>query len=54
MSWRILNTHGGGLNNHNEYGESKNICYINSIIQSLANTATFVEWLLDNYSPDHC
>ncbi|CAF2648239.1 unnamed protein product [Rotaria sp. Silwood2] len=54
MRWIMLNGPGCGLNNHDEFGKSKNICYINAIIQCLANMAPFVQWLLENSIPNHC
>ncbi|CAF2103184.1 unnamed protein product [Rotaria magnacalcarata] len=40
-----------GLSNDDQYGKSENICFINTIVQCLANTAHFVEWLLENCTP---
>ncbi|CAF4088654.1 unnamed protein product [Adineta steineri] len=48
MDWRIVHVHGTGLINRDSGKICLNICYINSIIQCLANTAPFVQWLLDN------
>ncbi|CAF4367646.1 unnamed protein product, partial [Adineta steineri] len=48
MDWRIVHVHGTGLINRNSGKICLNICYINSIIQCLANTAPFVQWLLAN------
>ena len=47
MNRSITRVHGTGLINTNRGRQRLNICYINSIIQSLANVASFVEWLLD-------
>ncbi|CAF2908496.1 unnamed protein product [Rotaria sp. Silwood2] len=46
MEWTILHRPGCGLNNKDAKGACKNMCYINAIIQCLANTAPFVQWLL--------
>ena len=47
MDWSITRVHGTGLINTNRRRQCLNICYINLIIQCLANIASFVEWLLD-------
>jgi ubiquitin C-terminal hydrolase len=44
----MMRTCGVGLNNKDAAKKCRNICYINSIIQCLANTAPFVQWLLNN------
>ncbi|CAF0902184.1 unnamed protein product [Adineta steineri] len=54
MDWRIVHVHGTGLINRNSGKICLNICYINSIIQCLANTAPFVQWLLANDIHDTC
>ena len=48
MRWTILNKPGCGLNNKDEQGSCKNLCFINAIVQCLANTAPFAQWLLTN------
>ncbi|CAF4789416.1 unnamed protein product, partial [Rotaria magnacalcarata] len=47
MEWSITHKHGLGLSNTNKQKQCLNICYINSIIQCLANIAPFVQWLLN-------
>jgi hypothetical protein len=54
MEWTILHEPGRGLINKNEIGQCKNICYINAIIQCLANTAPFTQWLLTDCNPHRC
>jgi ubiquitin C-terminal hydrolase len=54
MEWTILNKPGCGLTNKDEERICKNMCYINAIIQCLANTAPFVEWLLSDRAGDRC
>jgi ubiquitin C-terminal hydrolase len=54
MNWTIVRVHGVGLINRGTTKESLNICYINSIIQCLANTAPFVQWLLNDDIHDKC
>jgi len=54
MEWIILNKPGCGLLNKDEEGVCKNMCYINAIIQCLANTAPFVQWLLSDRAGDTC
>ena len=48
MEWSVTNVRDVGLNNRNTLKQSLNICYINAIVQYLANTAPFVEWLLND------
>ena len=48
MDWTIVQIHGLGLINQDSTKTSLNICYINSMIQCLANTAPFVQWLLND------
>ncbi|CAF4164381.1 unnamed protein product [Rotaria sp. Silwood2] len=48
LEWLLTNVHGLGLINTNIEKRCLNICYINSIIQCLANTAPFVQWLLND------
>ncbi len=48
MDWTMVRVHGVGLINRAAAKTSLNICYINSIIQCLANTAPFVQWLLND------
>ena len=43
--WVIVKHVGRGLNNKTRQGFCQNICYMNSIIQSLAVSALFVQWL---------
>ncbi|CAF3689036.1 unnamed protein product [Rotaria sordida] len=48
MEWSITHVHGLGLNNTNAAKKCLNICYMNSIIQCLANAAPFVQWLMND------
>lgn len=45
MKWQMMHSVGSGLSNKDAHGFCRNICYINSIIQILAVTAPFVQWL---------
>ena len=45
MEWKTLHTVGCGLSNTDELGACRNVCYINAVIQCLAVTAPFVQWL---------
>jgi ubiquitin C-terminal hydrolase len=54
MEWTVTHVPGVGLNNIDNRGNCKNICYINAIIQCFANTAPFVNWLLTDRSHDKC
>ncbi|CAF1049511.1 unnamed protein product [Rotaria sordida] len=48
MEWSITHVHDLGLNNTNAAKKCLNICYMNSIIQCLANAAPFVQWLMND------
>ncbi|CAF2058737.1 unnamed protein product, partial [Rotaria magnacalcarata] len=54
MEWSITHTHGLGLSNTNKQKQCLNICYINSILQCLANIAPFVQWLLNKENHMTC
>ncbi|CAF2149342.1 unnamed protein product [Rotaria magnacalcarata] len=54
MEWSITHKHGLGLSNTNKQKQCLNICYINSIIQCLANIAPFVQWLLNKENHMTC
>lgn len=54
MEWTMLNMPGYGLTNKDVKGNCMNICYINAVVQCLANTAPFVQWLLTNSYADKC
>lgn len=52
--WSMVHTHGVGLRNTDTDGKSLNICYINGVIQCLANTAPLAQWLLDDRNHRTC
>ncbi|CAF4889710.1 unnamed protein product [Rotaria sp. Silwood1] len=54
MNWSCLNQHGIGLENCGRKKSQQNICYLNAIIQCLANTAPFAQWLLRDANNDQC
>jgi ubiquitin C-terminal hydrolase len=54
MEWTVIRIRGLGLSNTNSAKKCLNICYINSIIQCLANTAPFTQWLLNDDDHDIC
>ena len=54
MEWNVLNQHGLGLDNHGKEKHQQNKCYLNSIIQCLANTAPFAQWLLCDGEDAEC
>lgn len=54
MQWVSLNQHGIGLQNNGPKKSQQNICYLNSIVQCLANTAPFAQWLLYGANDDQC
>ncbi|CAF4499515.1 unnamed protein product, partial [Rotaria sp. Silwood2] len=54
MEWSITHVHGVGLNNTDKAKKCLNICYINGIIQCLANIPPFVQWLLDDHIHHKC
>lgn len=54
MNWTILNQHGLGLDNGGQKKSQQNKCYLNAIIQCLANTAPFAQWLLCEVNDDQC
>ncbi|CAF1219630.1 unnamed protein product [Rotaria sordida] len=54
MNWTYLNQHGIGLENCGRKKTEQNICYLNAIIQCLANTAPFAQWLLCDANDDQC
>ncbi|CAF3553648.1 unnamed protein product [Rotaria sp. Silwood1] len=54
MNWTCLKQHGIGLENCGRKKSQQNICYLNAIIQCLANTAPFAQWLLRDANDDQC
>lgn len=54
LNWCMIQNRGIGLINQNEKGECLNICYINSVIQCLANSPPFAQWLLDHNNHFTC
>ncbi|CAF1474305.1 unnamed protein product [Adineta steineri] len=54
LNWSLVGVRGVGLTNTDTSKKCRNICYINAIVQCLANTAPFVEWLLNSSSHGVC
>ncbi|CAF1660057.1 unnamed protein product, partial [Rotaria magnacalcarata] len=54
LKWTLFKNVGVGLENTNDKGECKNICYINAIIQCLAYIAPLVQWLSIHFGTSHC
>jgi ubiquitin C-terminal hydrolase len=54
MEWNVLTQHGLGLHNHGHAKHQQNKCYLNAIIQCLANTAPFAQWLLCEAEDNQC
>jgi len=54
LEWSLVQVHGIGLLNKDLTGKCLNLCYMNSIIQCLANTAPFVQWLVNEKNHDSC
>lgn len=54
MEWTMVKNVGLGLNNKTSRGASKNICYINAIVQCLAVSPPFVHWLFNDTLDHQC
>jgi ubiquitin C-terminal hydrolase len=54
MDWTLLKEHGVGLQNGSRSKNTKNICYLNAIMQCLANTPPFAQWLLEGSTHGQC
>ena len=52
--WSMVHTHGVGLCHTDRDGKGLNICYINGVIQCLANTAPLAQWMLDDCNHRTC
>ena len=46
--WSMVHTAGVGLRNTDRDGKCLNICYMNGVIQCLANATSLAQWLLDD------
>lgn len=54
MDWRMSRDYGVGLLNEDNSGKSLNICYMNGVIQCLANAPPFAQWLLNDVDHGEC
>jgi ubiquitin C-terminal hydrolase len=54
MNWTVVNQHGLGLDNSGQRNNQQNKCYLNAIVQCLANTAPFAQWLLYDAEDNQC
>ncbi|CAF5044622.1 unnamed protein product, partial [Rotaria sp. Silwood1] len=53
LEWSLVHVRGIGLLNK-DLTKCLNLCYMNSVIQCLANTAPFVQWLLNEENHGSC
>jgi len=54
LEWSLVRVHGIGLLNKDLTKKCLNLCYMNSVIQCLANTAPFVQWLVNEENHGSC